>query len=455
MATDLTGGLGDEREYVFATQPADPEMRESVNVWLWDRDDRVGIPRIGVEAVAARWDAHDVQVNIASGDGRVFTRFGVGDAHDPMNAEGQATTLGAGPLSFELVEPFPHWRLRFDGIVHDWTCDEQIAGGSPQGEPLRTHFVGVNDHKFGRSSSAGNPYSGCPTTNPASETRRPSRVMYTSCIVGPPHRYPVRVTDRSAWEGLLSQRRFTAQKAGPVIAVPIQQSAQGGSGTFLAGDAEGRQWWVKPLNNTQGKRVTVTEAIIGAAGQLIGAPVCETAIVQIPAELEGWEFRHGHDLQAGFAHASSAVEAAIEGRELQHRDEDDNHVHHVGVFALYDWCWGGDPQWLYASSQDHRLFSHDHGWYLPEEGAWWDQTALSRRVDEPHMPPWTRLGLDNDEIDRVATCLRGLTRTELRDMLCDIPNEWPVRDNELECVGWFLERRSRPVADRVEALAKG
>jgi hypothetical protein len=29
MAIDLTGGLSDGREYVFATQPDDPEMRES------------------------------------------------------------------------------------------------------------------------------------------------------------------------------------------------------------------------------------------------------------------------------------------------------------------------------------------------------------------------------------------------------------------------------------------
>lgn len=134
MATDLTGGLSDELEYVFATRPDDPEMRESVNVWLWDQGDQVGIPRIGIEAVAERWDTHDVQVNIASGDGRVFNRYGRGDAHDPMNAQGRPTTLGAGPLSFELVEPFRHWRMRFDGLVHEWTCSEQMAGGSPPPE---------------------------------------------------------------------------------------------------------------------------------------------------------------------------------------------------------------------------------------------------------------------------------------------------------------------------------
>ena len=135
MAVDLTGGLGDEREYVFAEQPDNPEMRESVNIWLWDKGDQVGIPRIGIEAVADQWETHDVQVNMASGDGRVFTRFGTGKVHDPMNPQGQPATLGAGPLSFELVEPFRHWRMHFDGVVNGWTCEEQIAGGDPQGEP--------------------------------------------------------------------------------------------------------------------------------------------------------------------------------------------------------------------------------------------------------------------------------------------------------------------------------
>ena len=135
MGIDLTGGLSDELEYVFAARPDDPKMRESVNVWLWDRDDRIGIPRIGIEAVADQWDTHNVQVNMAAGDGRVFSRYGMGEAHDPMSAQGRPTKLGAGPLSFECVEPFRHWRMRFDGVVHEWTCVEQIAGGSPQGEP--------------------------------------------------------------------------------------------------------------------------------------------------------------------------------------------------------------------------------------------------------------------------------------------------------------------------------
>ena len=71
MAIDFTGGLSEDREYVFAEQPSDPEMRESVNTWVWDDGTEYGMPRIGVEAVADQWETHDIQFNLAFADGRV------------------------------------------------------------------------------------------------------------------------------------------------------------------------------------------------------------------------------------------------------------------------------------------------------------------------------------------------------------------------------------------------
>jgi hypothetical protein len=134
MATDLTGGLSDDREFVFATQPDDPEMRESVNAWIWDDGPEVGMPRIGIEAVADQWDTHDVQVNIAYGDGRIFNLFGPGKVHDPLGADGRPRVLGAGPLSFELIEPFRHWRMRLDGLAVERTVAELMAGERPERE---------------------------------------------------------------------------------------------------------------------------------------------------------------------------------------------------------------------------------------------------------------------------------------------------------------------------------
>src|SRR6478672_3896546 len=128
MGTDLTGGLGDDREFVFAEQPADPEMRESVNAWIWDRGTDIGLPRIGIEAVADQWETHDIQVNIGTADGRVFNVFDSGKVHDPLGPDGKPRILGAGPLSFELIEPFKKWKMRLDGLAVESTVAEQIAG---------------------------------------------------------------------------------------------------------------------------------------------------------------------------------------------------------------------------------------------------------------------------------------------------------------------------------------
>ena len=135
MGIDLTGGLGDEREFVFPTKPEDPEMRESVNAWIWDSGSEVGMPRIGVEAVADQWETHDVQVNIATGDGRVFNVFAPGKVHDPQGSDGKPRVLGAGPLAFELIEPFRHWKMRLDGLAVESTVEKQIGGKRPDSVP--------------------------------------------------------------------------------------------------------------------------------------------------------------------------------------------------------------------------------------------------------------------------------------------------------------------------------
>lgn len=131
MAVDFTGGLDEGRDVVFARRPDDPEMRESVNAWVWDDRGEVGLPRIGIEAVAGRWEAHDVQVNIALADGRVLHIFEPGKAHDPLSADGRPRVLGAGPLAFEMIEPFRRWRVRLDGVATETTADDEAAGRRP------------------------------------------------------------------------------------------------------------------------------------------------------------------------------------------------------------------------------------------------------------------------------------------------------------------------------------
>ena len=145
MGTDLTGGFGDEREFVFPEQPDDPEMRESVNAWIWDSGANIGMPRIGVEAVGDQWETHDVQVNIAASGGRVLNIFDAGKVHDPLGADGKPRILGAGALSFELVEPYRHWRMRLDGLAMERTVQDQIDG-NPPGPPSVPVEIEIDMH---------------------------------------------------------------------------------------------------------------------------------------------------------------------------------------------------------------------------------------------------------------------------------------------------------------------
>ena len=133
MAIDLTGGLSDDLEFVFPTQPDDHEVRESVNAWVWDQSGDVGLPRIGVEAVGDQWTTHDIQVNVALADGRVYNAYGPGPVHEPFSSDGRARVLGAGALSFELVEPFRLLRLCVRGEARATSAVAQI-GGTLQGD---------------------------------------------------------------------------------------------------------------------------------------------------------------------------------------------------------------------------------------------------------------------------------------------------------------------------------
>ena len=119
MTVDLTGGFGDELEFVFATQPDDPDMRESVNAWVWDEGSDFGMPRIGIEAVADQWDTHDLQVNVAFADGRVYNAFTNGPVEDPNGSDGKTSGPRRRPAVLRadraLSAPSPPLRRRGGG----------------------------------------------------------------------------------------------------------------------------------------------------------------------------------------------------------------------------------------------------------------------------------------------------------------------------------------------------
>jgi hypothetical protein len=127
-----TAGLAPETDWMFASCPDDPNMRESVSVWFFADDGSFAAPRLGIEAEAANWTDRLYQANMALPGGRVLVGPGRGPATGTLDDQGRAAVLGAGPLRFTCREPFHRWAVHFDGTAADGKVTDQISGGLDQ-----------------------------------------------------------------------------------------------------------------------------------------------------------------------------------------------------------------------------------------------------------------------------------------------------------------------------------
>ena len=138
---DLTGGLSPEQDLVFPTRPDEPEMRESVSVWLYEENGAFGFPRMGIEAEAESWDDRRLQAAFTFPDGRALNGAANGAPPSALDEDGRPTIIGAGPLTFRCLEPFRRWTMTYDGQALDGDVREQIAGtyGRRGSKPIRLH----------------------------------------------------------------------------------------------------------------------------------------------------------------------------------------------------------------------------------------------------------------------------------------------------------------------------
>jgi len=74
------------------------------------------------------------------------------------------------------------------------------------------------------------------------------------------------------------------------------------------------------------------------------------------------------------------------------------------------------------------------------------------QVDAPHPLGYPTNDLDPHAMEEFAARLEDIDRQDLVEILNSVPSSWPVTDEELEALGYFLERRAPAVADRVRQL---
>ena len=128
MAIDLTGGMDPSSDHFLAEPPDDPEFRESASFWISDDQGAIGLPRVGIEAVAESWDKRGLQLNLGFADGRALIAGGLGEGRSPVDPDGVCRTFAAGGLEFRHVEPFKTLTMTYEGGALDTTFDKLVAG---------------------------------------------------------------------------------------------------------------------------------------------------------------------------------------------------------------------------------------------------------------------------------------------------------------------------------------
>jgi hypothetical protein len=128
MPIDLSGGMEPAKDHFLAERPDDPEFRESASFWIFDDRGEIGLPRIGIEAVASEWDKRGLQLNLGFADGRALIVRGLGEGRSPVDDDGVCRTFAAGALVFRHVEPFTTLTVNYEGPAIDTTFDAMVAG---------------------------------------------------------------------------------------------------------------------------------------------------------------------------------------------------------------------------------------------------------------------------------------------------------------------------------------
>jgi len=128
MTMDLTGGLDPASEYVLTEFQTAKGMQEGINWWLWDDAGQFCMPRFAVECMTPDWDMPQIQLSFVSADGqRLLRSWTKAPVHKKIDASGNASHFGAGPLWFDCIEPFRRYRAQYEGSPMAGTFEEMLA----------------------------------------------------------------------------------------------------------------------------------------------------------------------------------------------------------------------------------------------------------------------------------------------------------------------------------------
>jgi hypothetical protein len=200
---------------------------------------------------------------------------------------------------------------------------------------------------------------------------------------------------------------------------------------------DGREYVVKGQN--AGRQI-VNEQIVARLGLLLGAPIPETKIVEIPDELIKLEKKLAH-IHSGTAHGSLYLRDTYFDRCLIATSEDVNRLRLASLAVLYGWAGANDQQYLFTNKPPRLIYSIDHGHFFPNSPNWTVNdlaTAQNAQLDPVLVSACNFTPL---EIDQALEALVNINEGEIIDAVAYPPTEWGLTIDERTMMLQYLIKR--------------
>lgn len=204
---------------------------------------------------------------------------------------------------------------------------------------------------------------------------------------------------------------------------------------------DGRKYVLKGAHC--GKAI-VNEQIVARLGILIGAPICPTTLVEIPAELCAINPQMS-DIAPGLAHGIEFIDDCTERAGMDHTGVPENRSRFAALQVLYTWLHAGDQQLIYRTVPPHLVYSVDHGHFFPG-GPDWTVGNLAAAIPITQYDPTFNIAAitGNERVDALAS-LSALTGSQIDHVLSIPPTSWGFDSGERTALEKFIKLRREQV----------
>lgn len=196
-------------------------------------------------------------------------------------------------------------------------------------------------------------------------------------------------------------------------------------------------------------RQIVNEQIVARLGLLLGAPIPETKIVEIPDELIQDEKNLSHII-TGTAHGSLYLRDTYFAKDLIATSEEVNRPRLALLAVLYGWVGGAyDQQYLFTNQPPRTIYSIDHGHFFPNSPNW-TANDLAIAQDAELDPVLVSACYFTDlEIKKALEVLANINEAAIVDAVAYPPTEWGITiDERTMMLQYLIKRQSQILALR-------